>query len=146
MKHKIVEQAVRWLEKMGIEVEHNEELQQFEFEYKGAFVIIDANPPTPRDVFSIACPYIFPDETSSENKAIFEKAKEWWTKHIDTEHCFCEFVDNDLAYICCLYGRYCKGPLRKYELVEILDDTIQKWELFMIAISSSFNNQLNIKP
>ena len=51
MKHKIVEQAVRWLEKMGIEVEHNEELQQFEFEYKGAFVIIDANPPTPRDVF-----------------------------------------------------------------------------------------------
>ena len=54
---KIVEQAVRWLEKMDIEVEHNEELQQFEFEYKDAFVIIDANHSTPRDVFSIDCPY-----------------------------------------------------------------------------------------
>ena len=39
----VVNQAVRWLEKMGIAVEHNEELQQFEFEYKDAFVIIDAN-------------------------------------------------------------------------------------------------------
>ena len=75
MKHKIVEQAVRWLEKMGIEVEHNEELQQFEFEYKGAFVIIDANHSTPKDVFSITCPYIFPDASSSENKAIFEKQR-----------------------------------------------------------------------
>lgn len=60
MKHKIVEQAVRWLEKMGIEVEHNEELQQFEFEYKGAFVIIDANPPTPRDVFFNRLPIYIP--------------------------------------------------------------------------------------
>ena len=102
MKHKIVEQAVRWLEKMGIEVEYNEELQQFEFEYKGAFVIIDANPPTPRDVFSIACPYIFPDETSSENKAIFEKVKQWWAEHTDADYCFCEMVDND----CAVYGVY----------------------------------------
>ena len=82
MKHKIVEQAVRWLEKMGIEVEHNEELQQFEFEYKGAFMIIHTD--TPEGVLSFTCPYVFPDEVSNENKTIFEKAKEWWTKHIDT--------------------------------------------------------------
>ena len=140
----IVNQAVQWLEKMGICVEYNAELQEFEFEYKGVFMIIHTED-TPEGVLSFCCPYVFPDESSNLNKVIFEEAKEWWTKHIDTEHCFCEFVDNDLAYICCLYGRYCKGPLRKYELVEILDDTIQKWELFMIAISSSFNNQLNIK-
>lgn len=145
MKHKIVEQAVRWLEKMGIEVEHNEELQQFEFEYNGAFVIIDANPPTPRDVFSIACPYIFPDETSSENKAIFEKAKQWWAEHTDADYCFCEMVDNDCAVVWCLYARYRKGVLRKYELLKMLDEVVYQWNLFMIAISSSFNNQLNIK-
>ena len=46
---------------------------------------------------------------------------------------------------CCLYSHNTTCSLRKYELVEILDDTIQKWELFMLAISSSFNNQLNIK-
>ena len=140
----IVNQAVRWLEKMGIEVEHNEELQQFEFEYKDTFVILNTD--TPEGVLLFTCPYVFPDESSNLNKVVFQKAKEWWTKHIDTEHCFCEFVDNDCAYICCLYGRNRKDALRKYELIEALEDTIFKWKLFIIAISSSFNNQLNIKP
>lgn len=135
VKSKIVEQAVRWLEKIGIGVEYNVELQEFEFEYKGAFVIINTD--TPEGVISFTCPYMFPDERSSENKATFERAKEWWTKHIDTAHCFCEFVDNDCAYICCLYGRNRKDALRKYELLEMMDDTIYKWELFMIAISDA---------
>ena len=139
----IVNQAVQWLEKMGVEVELNMGLEQFEFEYKDTFVILNTD--TPEGVLSFTCPYVFPDESSNLNKVIFEEAKNWWAEQISTKYCFCEFVDNDLAYICCLYGRYCKGPLRKYELVEILDDTIQKWELFMRAISSSFNNQLNIK-
>ena len=139
----IVNQAVQWLEKMGVEVELNMGLEQFEFEYKDIFVILNTD--TPEGVLSFCCPYVFPDELSNENKIICEKAKEWWTKHIDTEHCFCEFVDNDCAYVCCLYSHNTTGSLRKYELVEILDDTIQKWELFMLAISSSFNNQLNIK-
>ncbi|MBQ5882069.1 MAG: hypothetical protein IIW70_04510 [Bacteroidales bacterium] len=34
MKHKIVEQAVRWLEKIGIGVEYNAELQEFELGIK----------------------------------------------------------------------------------------------------------------
>ena len=143
MKHKIVEQAVRWLEKMGIEVEHNEELQEFEFEYKGAFMIIHTD--TPEGVLSFTCPYVFPDESSNLNKVIFEEAKEWWTKHIDTEHCFCEMVDNDCAVVWCLYARYCEGALRKCELLKMLNDVVYQWNLFMIAISSSFNNQLNIK-
>jgi hypothetical protein len=37
----IVQQAVQWLEKMGIGVEYNAELQEFKFEYKDAFVIIN---------------------------------------------------------------------------------------------------------
>ena len=133
MKHRIVEQALRWLEKIGIGVEHNAELQEFEFEYKGVFMVIHTD--TPEGVLSFCCPYVFPDELSNENKIICEKAKEWWTKHIDTAHCFCEFVDNDCAYICCLYGRNRKDALRRYELIEMLEDTIFKWELFMIAIS-----------
>ena len=133
MKHKIVEQAIRWLEKMGICVEYNAELQEFEFEYKGVFMVIHTD--TPEGVLSFCCPYVFPDKLSNENKTICEKAKEWQTKHIDTEHCFCEFVDNDCAYICCLYGRNRKDALRRYELIEMLEDTIFKWELFMIAIS-----------
>ena len=140
----IVNQAVQWLEKMGVEVELNMGLEQFEFEYNDTFVILNTD--TPDGVLSFTCPYVFPDESSNLNKVIFEEAKNWWAEQISTEYCFCEIVDNDCAYICCLYGRYCKGPLRKYELVEILDDTIQKRELFMLAISSSFNNQLNIKP
>jgi hypothetical protein len=139
----IVNQAVQWLEKMGVEVEYNAELQEFEFEYKDAFVIINTD--TPEGVISFTCPYMFPDELSNENKVVFQKAKEWWTKYIDTAHCFCEFVDNDCAYICCLYGHNRKDALRKYELIEALEDTIFKWKLFMLAISSSFNNQLNIK-
>lgn len=133
MKSKIVEQTVRWLEKIGICVEYNAELQEFEFEYKGVCMIIHTD--TPEGVLSFCCPYVFPDELSNENKIICEKAKEWWTKHIDTEHCFCEFVDNDCAYICCLYGRNRKDALRKYELVEMMEDTINKWKLFMVAIS-----------
>ena len=88
---------------------------------------------------------MFPDELSNENKVVFQKAKEWWTKYIDTAHCFCEFVDNDCAYICCLYGHNRKDALRKYELIEELEDTIFKWKLFIIAISSSFKNQLSVK-
>jgi hypothetical protein len=139
----IVQQAVRWLEKIGIGVEYNAELQEFEFEYKDAFVIINTD--TPEGVISFTCPYMFPDELSNENKVVFQKAKEWWTKYIDTAHCFCEFVDNDCAYICCLYGHNRKDALRKYELIEELEDTIFKWKLFIIAISSSFNNQLSVK-
>ena len=86
MKSKIVEQTVRWLEKIGICVEYNAELQEFEFEYKGVCMIIHTD--TPEGVLSFCCPYVFPDELSNENKIICEKAKEWWTKHIDTEHCF----------------------------------------------------------
>jgi hypothetical protein len=139
----IVQQAVRWLEKIGIGVEYNAELQEFEFEYKDALVIINTD--TPKGVISFTCPYMFPDELSNENKVVFQKAKEWWTKYINTAHCFCEFVDNDCAYICCLYGHNRKDALRKYELIEELEDTIFKWKLFIIAISSSFNNQLSVK-
>mgnify|MGYP007119867476 CR=1 FL=1 len=46
----IVNQAVQWLEKMGVEVEYNAELQEFEFEYKDAFVIINTD--TPEGVIS----------------------------------------------------------------------------------------------
>ena len=144
MVHTIVNQAVQWLEKMGICVEYNAELQEFEFEYKGVFMIIHTD--NPEGVLSFCCPYVFPDESSNLNKVIFEEAKNWWAEQISTEHCFCEIVDNDCAYVCCLYSHNTTGSLRKYELVEILDDTIQKWGLFMLAISSSFNNQLNIKP
>ena len=133
MKHKIVEQAVRWLEKMGIEVEHNEELQEFEFEYKGAFMIIHTD--TPEGVLSFTCPYVFPDEVLNENKAIFEMAKCWWSEYIFTEHCFCEFVDNDCAFVCCLYDRNNATALRKTELIEMLNDAVSKWELFSFAIS-----------
>ena len=124
---------MQWLKKMGIAIECNAALEQFEFEYKGVCMIIHTD--TPEGVLSFCCPYVFPDELSNENKIICEKAKEWWTKHIDTEHCFCEFVDNDCAYICCLYGRNRKDALRKYELVEMMEDTINKWKLFMVAIS-----------
>ena len=139
----IVNQAVQWLEKMGICVEYNAELQEFEFEYKDTFVILNTD--TPEGVLSFTCPYVFPDESSNLNKVIFEEAKNWWVEQISTEYCFCEIVDNDCAYVCCLYSHNTTGSLRKHELVEILDVTIQKWELFMLAISSSFNNQLNIK-
>ena len=140
----IVNQAIRWLEKMGICVEYNAELQEFEFEYNDTFVILNTD--TPEGVLSFTCPYVFPDESSNLNKVIFEEAKNWWAEQISTEYCFCEFVDNDCAYVCCLYGRNRKDALRKYELIEALEDTIFKWKLFIIAISSSFNNQLNIKP
>lgn len=140
----IVNQAVQWLEKMGVEVELNMGLEEFEFEYKDTFVILNTD--TPEGVLSFTCPYVFPDESSNLNKVIFEEAKNWWAEQISTEYCFCEFVDNDCAYICCLYGRNRKDALRKYELIEALEDTIFKWKLFIIAISSSFNNQLNIKP
>ena len=46
----IVQQAVRWLEKIGIGVEYNAELQEFEFEYKDALVIINTD--TPEGVIS----------------------------------------------------------------------------------------------
>lgn len=139
VKSKIVEQAVRWLEKMGVGVKYNAELQEFEFEYKDAFIIIHMD--TPEGVLSFTCSYVFPDEFSNENKTIFEDAKEWWSKYIDTEHCFCEFVDNDCAYICCLYGRNRKDALRKHELIEMLEDTIFAWTLFMIAISDAAKQQ-----
>ena len=126
----IVKQAMQWLKKMGIAIECNAALEQFEFEYKGVCMIIHTD--TPEGVLSFCCPYVFPDELSNENKIICEKAKEWWTKHIDTEHCFCEFVDNDCAYICCLYGRNRKDALRKYELVEMMEDTINKWKLLLL--------------
>ena len=71
----IVQQAVQWLEKMGIGVEYNAELQEFEFEYKDAFVIINTD--TPEVVLSLCCQHVFPDELSNENKTICEKAKEW---------------------------------------------------------------------
>ena len=140
----IVNQAVQWLEKMGVEVELNMGLEQFEFEYNDTFVILNTD--TPEGVLSFTCPYVFPDESSNLNKVIFEEAKNWWAEQISTEYCFCEIVDNDCAYVCCLYGRNRKDALRKYELIEALEDTIFKWKLFIIAISSSFNNQLNIKP
>ena len=139
----IVNQAVQWLEKMGVEVELNMGLEQFEFEYNDTFVILNTD--TPEGVLSFTCPYVFPDKSSNLNKVIFEEAKNWWAEQISTEYCFCEIVDNDCAYICCLYGRNRKDALRKYELIEALEDTIFKWKLFIIAISSSFNNQLNIK-
>lgn len=47
----IVQQAVQWLEKMSIGVEYNAELQEFEFEYKDAFVIINTD--TPEGVLSL---------------------------------------------------------------------------------------------
>ena len=65
----IVQQAVQWLEKIGIGVEYNAELQGFEFEYKDAFVIINTD--THEGVLSFICPYVFPDEISNENKTIF---------------------------------------------------------------------------
>ena len=100
-------------------------------------MIIDANHSTPKDVFSITCPYIFPDASSSENKAIFEKAQKRWAEHTDADYCFCEMVDNDCAVVWCLYARYRKGVLRKYELLEMLDEVVYQWNLFMIAISNS---------
>lgn len=129
----IVSQAVEWLEKMGIKVGWNAELNQYEFEYRDAFVFIHTD--TPEGVISFTCPYVFADESSTMNKSIFEKANKWWGEHICTEHCFCEFVDNSCAYICCLYGRNRTDALRKYELTEMLNDAVSKWELFTFAIS-----------
>ena len=103
----IVNQAVQWLEKMGVEVELNTELEQFEFEYKDTFVILNTD--TPEDVLSFTCPYVFPDESSNLNKVIFEEAKNWWAEQISTEYCFCEIVDNDCAFVCCLYSHNTKA-------------------------------------
>ena len=55
----IVNQAVQWLEKMGVEVELNMGLEQFEFEYNDTFVILNTD--TPECVLSFTCQYVFPD-------------------------------------------------------------------------------------
>lgn len=129
----IITQAVEWLEKMGVKAEWNAELNQYEFEYRDAFVFIHTD--TPEEVISFTCPFVFADESSAMNKSIFEKANKWWSEHICTEHCFCEFVDNSCAYICCLYGRNRTDALRKYELIEMLNDAVSKWEFFTFAMS-----------
>ena len=129
----IISQAVEWLKKMGVKVELNTELNQYEFEYGDAFVIIHTD--TPEGVLSLTCPYVFADETQTRNRPTFEMAKCWWSEYISTEHCFCEFVDNDCAFVCCLYGRNNATALRKNELIEMLNDAVSKWELFSFAIS-----------
>lgn len=129
----IITQAVEWLGKMGVKAEWNAELNQYEFEYRDAFVFIHTD--TPEEVISFTCPYVFAGKSSTLNRLIFDKAKDWWCEHISTEHCFCEYVDNDCAYVCCLYGRQRTDGLRKYELTEMLNDAIRKWELFTFAIS-----------
>ena len=129
----IISQAVEWLKKMGVKVELNTELNQYEYEYGDAFVIMHAD--TPEGVLSFTCPYCFEDETSKMNRPIFDMAKGWWSEYISTEHCFCEFVDNDCAFVCCLYGRNNATALRKNELIERLNDAVSKWELLIFAIS-----------
>ena len=126
-------QAVDWLKKMGVKVELNTELNQYEFEYGDAFVIMHAD--TPEGVLSFTCPYGFEDETSTMNRPIFDMAKGWWSEYTSTEYCFCEFVDNDCAYVCSIYDRDYSYPLRKYELIEMLSDVVSKWELLIFAIS-----------
>lgn len=129
----IISQAVEWLEKMGIKVVSNPELNLYEFEYGDAFVIMHND--TPEGVLSFTCTYSFEDEASSMNRPIFDMAKGWWSEWASTEYCFCEFVDNDCAFVCCLYGRNNATALRKYELIEMLNDAVSKWELFSFAIS-----------
>ena len=128
-----ISQAVEWLKKMGVKVELNTELNQYEFEYGDIFVILHTD--TPEGVLSLTCPYVFADETQTRNRPTFEMANKWWSEHICTEHCFCEFVDNSCAYICCLYGRNRTDALRRYELIEMLNDAVSKWQMFAFAMS-----------
>ena len=129
----VISQAVEWLKKMGVKVELNTELNQYEFEYMNVYMFIHTD--TPEGVISFTCPYVFADESSTMSKSIFEKANKWWSEHICTEHCFCEFVDNSCAYICCLYGRNRTDALRRYELIEMLNDAVSKWQMFAFAMS-----------
>ncbi|MBO7189972.1 MAG: hypothetical protein J6V55_05230 [Alistipes sp.] len=128
----IVKQALEWLGKMGIKVEPNPELNLYEFEFGDAFVIMHAD--TPEGVLSFTCTYSFEDETSTMNRSVFDMAKGWWSEYTSTEYCFCEFVDNDCAYVCGIYDRNYSYSLRKYELLEMLNDVVSKWELLIFAI------------
>ena len=91
----IISQVVEWLKKMGVKVELNTELNQYEFEYGNVFVILHTD--TPEGVLSLTCPYVFADETQTRNRPTYEMAKWWWSEYISTEHCFCEFVEVALA-------------------------------------------------
>ena len=71
----IISQAVEWLKKMGVKVELNTELNQYEFEYGDVFVILHTD--TPESVVSLTCPYVFADETQIRNRPTFEMAKCW---------------------------------------------------------------------
>ena len=62
----IISQAVEWLKKMGVKVELNTELNQYEFEYGDVFVILHTD--TPEGVLSLTCPYVFADETQTRNR------------------------------------------------------------------------------
>lgn len=129
----IVKQALEWLGKIGIKIKPNPGFNHYEFEFGDAFVIMHAD--TPEGVLSLTCPYCFEDEISTMNRPIFDMAKGWWSEYISAEHCFCEFVDNDCAYVCGIYDRNYSYSLRKYELLEMLNDVVSKWELLIFAIS-----------
>lgn len=128
----IVKQALEWLGKMGIKVESDPELNHYEFKFGDAFVIMHAD--TPEGVLSFTCPYGFEDDVSTMNRSVFDMAKDWWSEYTSTEYCFCEFIDNDCAYVCGIYNRDDSYSLRKYELIEMLNDVVSKWELLIFAI------------
>ena len=53
----VVTQADEWLEKMGVKVELNTELNQYEFEYRNVYMFIHTD--TPEGVLSLTCPYVW---------------------------------------------------------------------------------------
>jgi hypothetical protein len=95
VKSRTVEQAIEWLEKMNIEVEHTGPTNMYEFEYKGDIMLINAD--APEGVLFITSPIYIPSESEQEGRTLFTKALD--ITEDDLSDYVVEFVKNNLAYI-----------------------------------------------
>ena len=123
VKSRTVEQAIEWLEKMNIEVEHTGPTNMYEFEYKGDIMLINAD--APEGVLFITSPIYIPSESEQECRTLFTKALD--ITEDDLSDYVVEFVKNNLAYIAQAYALPERSNiLRKYQLVTMLDDLAAK--------------------
>lgn len=122
------QQAIEWLGKMGIEVKPTDESgTMYEFEYKDTLMFITVD--TENNELFMSAPVYLTGDTDERNQEIFEIAE--YVSRDDLNDYIVEYVRGALSYV----GRVhvCPIPLRRYQLLQMLDDIVKMHFTFYLA-------------
>ncbi len=125
---KTAQQAIEWLGKMGIEVKPTDESgAMYEFEYKDTLMFITVD--TENNELFMSAPVYLTGDTDERNQEIFEIAE--YVSRDDLNDYIVEYVRGALSYV----GRVnvCPTPLRRYQLLQMLDDIVKMHFTFYLA-------------